>query len=130
MPVTDRDLTSLVATYDIIDLGMRGDAVRRRLHGVATTFVRVADVAARPDEPGAWPAAAGEIRILGAPADRAAAVARVVDVLQRAGDVPVSAFSLADLEQLATRDGATLRSLLEELRAAGLELIAEAPVDR
>src|SRR5215471_16730826 len=109
MPVSDRDLTSLAATYDIIDLGMRSDEVRRRLHGVVTTFVRVADVAARPDQQPSWPPATGEIRILGA---------------------PVSAFSLADLEQLATRDGATLRSLLEELRAVGLELIAEAPVDR
>src|SRR5215471_7059032 len=121
MPVSDRDLTSLAATYDIIELGMRSDEVRRRLHGVVTTFVRVADVAARPDQQPSWPPATGEIRILGAPADRAAAVALLVDVLQRAGDVPVSAFSLADLEQLATRDGATLRSLLEELRAVGLE---------
>ena len=46
-----------------------------------------------------------------------------------AGTRPVSAFSLADLEQLAAREAVTLRSLLEELRAAGLELVAEAPID-
>src|SRR5207249_4271596 len=39
-------------------------------------------------------------------------------------------FSLADLEELAGRERVTLRSILEELRAAGLELVAEAPFDR
>jgi aminodeoxyfutalosine synthase len=47
-----------------------------------------------------------------------------------ADGVPVSGYSLADLEELAIRDGVTLRSLLEELHGAGLELVAEAPIDR
>jgi aminodeoxyfutalosine synthase len=42
----------------------------------------------------------------------------------------VSGFSLADLEQLAGRERITLRALLEELRGAGLELVAEAPFDQ
>ena len=46
-----------------------------------------------------------------------------------ADGVPLSGFSLADLELLAAREAVTLRSLLEELRAAGLELVAEAPID-
>jgi aminodeoxyfutalosine synthase len=41
----------------------------------------------------------------------------------------VSAFSLSDLEQLAARETITLRAVLESLRDAGLELVAEAPVD-
>src|SRR5262249_47883378 len=41
----------------------------------------------------------------------------------------VSGFSLADLERLAADDGATLRSVLEEFRGAGLELITDAPFD-
>jgi aminodeoxyfutalosine synthase len=41
----------------------------------------------------------------------------------------LSGFSLADLELLAAREAVTLRSLLEELRAAGLELVAAAPID-
>src|SRR5262249_10057631 len=72
----------------------------------------------------------GEIRIVGAPPGRGGAVDRVRQVVQQAGSVPVSAFSLADLEGLAAREGVTLRALLEELRAEGLELIAEAPLDR
>ena len=130
MPVTDADLSTLAASHDIISLGMRADEVRRKRHGTRTTFVRVANISADPQTPSEWPAPAGEIRIVGTPVGRAAAVERVRDVVSRANGVPVSAFSLADLEQLAARDGVTLRSILEELRAAGLELVAEAPFDR
>jgi aminodeoxyfutalosine synthase len=70
------------------------------------------------------------MRIEGAPASARAAVDRVREVVAAARGVPVSAFSLADLEQFATDGTLTLRALLEDLRAAGLELIAEAPVDR
>src|SRR5207253_5479102 len=101
----------------------------RHRHGDAATFVRVANVGV---DAGAfsWPSAAGEIRIVGTPSSRAAAVERVAAVAAGARGVPVSAFSLADLEELAAHEKTTLRSILEELRAAGLELVAEAPFDR
>jgi aminodeoxyfutalosine synthase len=130
MPVTDGELTSLAATHDIISLGMRADDARRARHGAATTFVRVADVAAEPGQSIFIPPAAGEIRIVGAPATRSAAAARVAEVAAAANGVPVSGFSLADLEELAARERITLRLLLEELHAAKLELVAEAPFDR
>jgi aminodeoxyfutalosine synthase len=134
MPVSDSELTTLTKTADVITLGMRADEVRRGLHGARTTFVRVTDVAAdAPPDSSAltpFPAAAGEIRIVGAPRTRAAAVARVREVAAHANGAPVSGFLLNDLEQLAAGDGVTLRALLEELRAAGLELVAEAPFDR
>jgi aminodeoxyfutalosine synthase len=60
----------------------------------------------------------------------AAAVQRVIEVVAAAGSVPVSAYSLDDLEALAGREHVTLRALLEELRRVGLELIAAAPFDR
>jgi aminodeoxyfutalosine synthase len=129
MPVSDTELSSLAASHDIIALGMLADEARRALHGTRTTFVRVVDVPAEGDIPEAWPAAAGEIRIVGAPASVAAAVARVSAIVEGVGGIPVSAFSLADLEALAARESQTLRSLLERLRAAGLELVAEAPLD-
>jgi aminodeoxyfutalosine synthase len=122
-------LDSLAASPDIISLGMMADDVRRRRHGAATTFVRVVTVSAQVSTPLPPFAAAGEIRIAGAPESRGAAAARLREVLAVAGGVPVSAFSLADLEALAAAKGATLRSLLEELRSAGLELVAEAPID-
>src|ERR1700674_1874792 len=103
MTVTDADLASLAAKHDIISIGMLADEARRTRHGLRTTFVRVADVAAEASQQVSIPPAAGEIRIVGAPETRSAAIARVDQILALAGRVPVSAFSLADLEELALR---------------------------
>src|SRR5580693_165063 len=124
MPVSDRELSTLAASPDIISIGIAADEARRERHGVRTTFVRVRDVDGVPGAPIPPASAAGEIRIVGAPGTR------VKEVTAAACNVPVSAFSLADLERLAAREHVTLRALLEELHSAGLELIAEAPVDR
>ena len=129
MSVSNTELTALSATHDIITLGMQADEARRARHGARTTFVRVAEVDAAPGGPVEIPPAAGEVRIAGSPASRQAALERTREVSAAAGRVPVSGFSLADLEQLAAREQVTLRTLLEELRAAGLELVAEAPFD-
>src|SRR4051812_29016936 len=126
MTVTDAE----IASHDIITIGMQADAVRREKHGNRTTFLRVAVVDAAPGAPLAWPAAAGEIRIAGIPASRAAAGARVREVAAAAKGIPVAGFSLADLEQLAAVERITLRELLEELKAVGLELVSEAPFDK
>jgi hypothetical protein len=130
MPVSEQELSGFAASHDIITLGIAADEVRRARHGARTTFVRVADVGAAPGSAVTWPTAAGEIRIVGTPLTRATAIARVAEVAGKVGAVPLSGFSLADLEQLAAREGLTLRTLLEELRGVGLELIAEAPFDR
>jgi len=129
MPITDQELTSLAASHDIISIGVAADDVRRRRHGTRTTFVRVAEVPADVDAPIAFPSCAGEVRIVGVPPSRAAALERVRRVADGAHGIPVSGFSLADLEQLAARESVTLRALLEALRAAGLELVAEAPIE-
>ena len=128
--ISAAELTTLAASHDIISLGMLADDVRRSRHGAKTTFVRVATTAAEPGAAIARPPAAGELRITGVAGSRAAAVARVREVAAAAAGAAVTGFSLADLEALAARDGVTLRALLEELRAAGLELVAEAPIDR
>src|SRR5262245_36831793 len=124
------DLATLAASHDIISLGMRADDIRRRLHGTRTTFVRVTDVPVESGAPVAVPAAAGEIRILGIPAGRRAAVARVAEVKAVAAGRPISGFGLADLERLSVTEQVTLRALLEELCANGLDLVAEAAFDR
>jgi len=130
MTATDQELTSLAASHDIISLGAIADGLRRQRHGTKTTFVRVAAVAADPSAPITIAPAAGEVRIIGEPATRAAGADRVVQVAAAAKGVAVSGFSLADLEELAARERITLRALLEQLRAAGLEIVADAPVDR
>ena len=137
MAVSEQELSALAASHDIIALGMIADEARQKRHGKRTTFLRVANVKVElGGAPGdhvdevTRPPAAGEVRIVGTPADRAAAIARVREVAAAAVGCPVSGFSLADLEQLSAREGITLRALLEELRAAGLELVAEAPFDQ
>jgi aminodeoxyfutalosine synthase len=129
MTVSETGISALAASHDIISLGMEADAVRREKHGNRTTFLRVAVVDAVPGAPLDWPVAAGEVRVAGVPATPSTAVARVKEVVERAKGTPVSAFSLADLEQLAIREQITLRALLEDLHAAGLDLVAEAPFD-
>ena len=127
--LSDEEIAELAATHDIISLGMLADDIRRRRHGGRTTFVRVATVPAEPGATLSWPAAAGEIRIAGVPSHRKGAIDRVKEVSARAQGAPVSGFSLADLEHLAAVEGVTLRSVLEDLRAAGLELVGEAAFD-
>jgi 2-iminoacetate synthase ThiH len=130
MTVTDAELTTLASTHDIISLGAAADEVRRQRHGTRTTFVRVAVIDAAPGAPVDVPPAAGELRISGVPASRAAACQRVLEVVAAAGQTPVSAFSLADLEEIAATEHVPLRAFLEELAQAGLELVSEAPFDR
>ena len=122
-------LESLAASNDIIAIGIKADDTRRRLRGTTATFVRVAD-ATDSDAPVVIPPSAGEVRIVAAPSSRAAAIACVDRVVAGSNGVPVSGFSLADLEALSARERVPLRTLLEELPAAGLELVAEAPFDR
>lgn len=130
MTVTDAELSTLASSHDIISIGAAADEARRARHGARTTYVRVADVDVAPGAPVDVPATAGELRIVGVPPSRAAAVQRVREVVAAAGTVPVSGFELADLEQLASADGVPLRALLEELKQAGLELVAQAAFDR
>lgn len=130
MTVTDAELETLASTHDIIALGMAADEVRRQRHAVRTTFVRVVDVDAAPGAPVPFVASAGEIRITGTPANRAEALQRITEVVTAAGATPVSGFSLSDLEQLAASEHVPLRTVLEDFRHAGLELIAQAPFDQ
>lgn len=109
---------------------MRADERRRARHGSIVTFVRVAEVPIAGEDDVVVPPAAGEVRIVGTPVTRAQAVARVAAVAAAVAGRPLSGFSLADLEALSLHERVTLRALLEELRAAGLELVSDAPFER
>jgi hypothetical protein len=122
---------AIFADRNLIAVGARGDDERRRRHGVRTTFVRVFEV--HTDAiPAALPASAsaGEIRVTGTPSSVASAVAAVKAARGLAGSTPVTAYSLADLLDLAGGSTASLTDLVGRLAAAGLEIIAEAPIDR
>ena len=121
---------AILADRNLIAVGARGDDERRRRHGRRTTFVRVFEVhtdAIPPALPDA--ASAGEIRVTGTPQSVASAVAAVAAARALAGAVPVSAYSLADLLALAGGSTATLTELVARLAAAGLAIVADAPID-
>lgn len=130
-PLTAAEAETLAATFDIVTLGMIADEVRRTRHGRTTTFVRVAEVPLplTPDAPVDLPAGAGEVWLTGAFPGLEEAVAAVRRAVAAAGRVPVSAFSLAELER-AAGDGVQLSAWLVALREAGLASISEAPLDQ
>jgi len=100
--MTTTNAETLLSTRDLIAVGVQGDDIRRRMHGVRTTFVRVFETHVGEPLP-ARPAglAAGEFRIVGRPATEAAATAAVKATAALAAGVPVTGFSLADLHALA-----------------------------
>ena len=121
------DVRALAASPDVLVAGMLADTVRRRLHAATTTFLRVAAV--RIDEidaPGVR-AAAREFRLAGAAETLLVAVRAVAALRAAAGDRLVSAFSWRDILRLA--DGGDPGTVLGELRQAGLDALAELPLD-
>jgi aminodeoxyfutalosine synthase len=123
------DPRAILSTPDLIAVGVQGDEVRRAMHGAATTFVRVLEVHVdAPPASAPQGLAAGEVRIVGRPASEAAALASVNAAAGIARAVPLTGFSLTDLVSVATAPGA-LKDLCARLRAAGLEAIAEVPID-
>ena len=128
--IGDGDGALLASTTDILTLGMLADEARRRRHGADTTYLRVADVSL-PLAGGLLhiPPAAREVRVRADAADVASLLPALRDVAAAAGGVPVSAFSLADLQAHARASGTPLVDLLREIRHAGVTSIAEAPID-
>jgi CofH/MqnC-like protein len=128
--VNEHEALAILAEPNVIAVGARGDEERRRRHGVKTTFVRVFEIHVDA-VPASLPsgASAGEIRLMGKPASVAAAVAAVKGARALAGAIPLTALSLADLSDLVEGSAASLTDLAGRLAAAGLEIVAEAPVD-
>lgn len=126
--LTEADAQVVLGTQDLIAVGMLADEVRRRLHGMRTTFVRVFEV-----HVDAVPAAlvgrldAGEIRVTGTPASLGQAVDAVRAVKRLNLRAPVCGFALDELHTLVTES--SFRELCADLHAAGLDGISEVPVD-
>jgi aminodeoxyfutalosine synthase len=124
------DARALLEETNLITVGARGDEERRRRHGVRTTFVRVFEVHGDAI-PAGLPASAraGEIRIVGKPTSIEAAAASVKAARAMAGATPISGYSLADLLDLAGESTTSLADALRALASAGLQIVAEAPLD-
>ena len=126
---TTIDPKVLLSTPSLVDVGVQGDDVRRRMHGARTTFVRVFEVyvdAPVPSRPAGL--SAGEVRIVGRPVSEAAATGMIRAASALADGVPLTGFSLADLYALAP-DPDGLAELCSRLHDAGLEAIADTPLD-
>ena len=126
--ISEVEAQALLHDRDLIAIGMKGDEVRRRLHGSKTTFVRVFEIHVDAP-PSALPprTSAGEFRIVGRPKSVDAAIASIRAALALAGSMPLTGFSLADLLSLA--GAASLADACGALHDAGLEAVAEAPID-
>jgi aminodeoxyfutalosine synthase len=123
--LSPEEIRDLATTPDILSLGMLADTVRRRIHGARATFLRVADVPF--DNAGtSVPPATREIRLTGTPADVDVAVASVDKAKNVAGERTLAAFSWADV---ARWSGGSVDRVLARLRQAGLDAIADVPLD-
>lgn len=128
--MTDAEIRELATTTDIVRLAMLADDLRRGGHGERVTFVRVAHRSL--DDLGGLdqlPASAGELRLTGAPESLGQAVEAVRVALERAPEVPLSAFTFSALAAMAGRSGETPATCLRELRASGLRRLAEVSLD-
>jgi 2-iminoacetate synthase ThiH len=113
---------------DVLSLGMLADEVRRARVGATVSFARVHDL--KTGAPPAAPAAASEVRLAGTPAsldEALRAVRRVREAI--APRQSVTGFSLTELAARARTGWGPLATVLASLAGAGLDAVAEAPVD-
>jgi aminodeoxyfutalosine synthase len=99
-----------LAEADVLSLGMLADEARRAWIGDTVTYTRDA-----------------ETRLTNLPETLTDAATAVREAKAARADQELVGFSLADI---ADRNWGTLVEALTELKAAGLDAIAEAPVDR
>jgi CofH/MqnC C-terminal region len=125
-PLTAAEIDELAAT-DVLSLGMLADEVRRARVGENVTFVRVHELRAND---AAVPEAAGEIRLVELPETLDDAVELVRRGRRLAGERLLTGFSLADLIERTNNGWGDAASVFAALKAAGLDAIAEAPLDR
>lgn len=121
------EIEELAASSDILRLGMLADGCRRRLHGPKATFLRVASCRFDASFADAVPPAAREIRITGEPDTLEVAVNAVRTAKGVAGERTVAGFGWGDVVRLAK--GSEPRAVLQALREAGLDAVAEVPID-
>lgn len=125
------EIDKLLASSNLLEIGQRADEARRQRHGNRSTYVTVFEVRVDADEPRAQevPEGAQEVRLVGRPRSVDEAEAAVVGAKAIAGDRALTGFSLADLVSLAADARLTLRDIAGRLSSAGLESVAEVPVD-
>jgi len=122
------DIAGLVETPDILPLGMLADELRRRLHGTQVTYLRVAMCPFDQSFTEVVLPAAREVRVTGAPESLSVAVEAVSQARSVAGTRIVSGFTWGAVSALAS-GGTTMTQVLDALKHAGLDALAEVPLD-
>jgi len=117
----------LLADPDLVSVGMLGEQARIATTGDRVAYGRVLEVADGASFEGLEHA--GEIRLVASPASAEEALSRVSTAAAVAGGRPLTGFSLATLLNLAGGDHLALSDLARALRRAGLEAVAELPLD-
>jgi aminodeoxyfutalosine synthase len=126
--ISEFEVQELLDSKNLITIGMKADEVRRRLHGARTTFIRVFEIHVEAPVTTLAPrTSAGEFRIVGKPASLDGALDAVRRAKALAGAVPLTGFSLSDLSAL--KGAASLPDTCRQLRNAGLDGVAETPLD-
>jgi hypothetical protein len=126
-PLQSDEIRELARMPDVLPLGMLADAARRRQRGSTVTFIRVASCPFDQSFADAVPLSAREVRITGSPETLAVAITAVKTAKDVAGTRTVAGFSWADVERLADRSAP--RAVLDRLRGAGLDAIADLALD-
>jgi hypothetical protein len=121
-------IRELATAPDILPLGMCADAARRHLHGAKATYVRVAMCGFDGSFADGVPVAAGEVRIGGHPPSLDVAESAVHAANAVAARRMVSGLSWTDVVRYAENSQGIPR-VLRTLRDAGLDSLAELPVD-
>jgi aminodeoxyfutalosine synthase len=94
------------------------------------TYLRVALCAYDKPFTETVPLAAREVRVTGKPESLDVAITAIEAARAVAGERAVSAFSWVDIERLAAAGAEKTSRVLQRLRAAGLDALAEFPLDR
>ena len=125
------EVEQLLGASNLLDLGQRADEARRDRHGNVSTYVTVFEISADAARSAnaVVPAKAREVRIAGRPRSIDDAEAAIAAVKAAAGDRTLTGFSLPDLIELSSEGGVRLSDLAARLAEAGLESVAEVPID-
>jgi hypothetical protein len=131
--LTEDALRDLAAGPDILLVGMLADAVRRRIHGMRTTYLRVGafaadSVAADTVASQACPSAR-EIRIAEVAQTLDDAVRTTESAVAAARGRAVSGFSWTDVERWSMAPHSEPDAVLARLKRAGLDGLAVVAVD-
>ena len=126
-PLTRAQAEALLADPDLVSVGMLGEQARVATTGDRVAYGRVLEIADDAATDGLEQA--GEIRLVATPSSAEDALAKASTAAKIAGGRPLTGFSLATLLNLTGGDHLALADFARALRRAGLEAVAEVPLD-